>query len=63
MKHDVNNIDYEFFHEIVLLILTAHVPLKKKHLGANHASFVIKEFRKAVMKEARLRNIYLKKTN
>ena len=35
MKHDLNNIDYENFHEIVLSILNAHAPLKKKHLRAN----------------------------
>ena len=61
MKYDVNNIDYEIFHEIVLSILNAHAPLKTKHLRANHATFVAKEFRKAVMKRARLRNAYLKK--
>ena len=60
MKHDLNNIDYENFHEIVLSILNAHAPLKKKHLRANHASFVTKEFRKAVMKRERLRNVNLK---
>ena len=63
MKHDLNNIDYEDFHEIVLSILNAHAPLKKKHLRANHASFVTREFQKAVTKRARLRNAYLKKTN
>ena len=61
MKHDFNNIDYEYFHEIVLSILNTHAPFKKKHLRANHPSFVTKEFRKAVMKRARLRNVYLKK--
>ena len=55
MKHDLNNIDYENFHENRLSILNAHASLKKKHLRANHASFVTKEFRKAVMKRARLR--------
>ena len=59
MKHDLNT-DYEDFHEIVLSILNAHAPLKKKHLRANHASFVTREFRKVVMKRARLRNLYLK---
>ena len=39
MKNDLNNIDYENFHEIVLSILNAHVLLKKKHLRANHAKF------------------------
>ena len=44
MKRDVNNIDYEIFHEIVISILNTHAPLKKKHLRANHATFVTKEF-------------------
>ena len=61
IEHDLNNIDYENLLEIMLSILNAHAPLKKKHLKANHASFVTKEFRKAVMKRARLRNVYLKK--
>ena len=61
MKHDASNIDYETFHEIVLSILNARAPLKKNHLRENHATFVTKEFRKAVMKRARLRNAYLKK--
>ena len=39
MKNDLNNIDYENFHEIVLSILNAHALLKKKHLRANHAKF------------------------
>ena len=63
MKHDLNNIDYEDVHEIVLSILNAHAPLKKKHLRANHAGFVTVSlvwFPKAVMKRARLRNVYLK---
>ena len=46
MKHDLNNIDYEDVHEIVLSILNAHAPLKTKHLRANHAGFVTREFRK-----------------
>ena len=45
----------------MLSILHAHAPLKKKHLRANHATFVTKEFRKAVTKKARLGNVYLKK--
>ena len=39
MEHGLNNIDYEIFHEIVLSILNAHAPLKKKHLRANHGYF------------------------
>ena len=44
MKNDANNIDYEIFHETVFSILKAHVPLKKKHLRANHATFTTKKF-------------------
>ena len=39
MEHGLNNVDYEIFHEIVLSILNAHAPLKKKHLRANHDYF------------------------
>ena len=60
MKHDLKNIGYEIFQEIVLSILNAHAPSKKKHPKAYHAAFVTKEFRKAVKKRARLRKAYLK---
>ena len=30
MKHDLNNIDYENVHEIVLSILNAHASLRKE---------------------------------
>ena len=63
MKHDLNGIDYEIFHGILLSILNVHGPLKKKHLRASHAAFINEEFRKLVMKRARLRNAYLAKTN
>ena len=61
MKLDLNIIDYEIFHEIVLSIINAHVPLKKKNFRENHATFVTKEFRKVVMKRSKLRKVYLKK--
>ena len=61
MKHDLNNIDYEIFYEIVVSILNAHALLKRKHLRVNHTTFVTKEFQKAFMKRARIRSIYLKK--
>ena len=53
MKHDLNNIDYENFHETMLSVLNAHGPLKKKHLRVNHATFLTKEFRKAVKSKAK----------
>ena len=60
-KYYINNLDYEIFHELVLSILNAHTPLKKKHLRANQATFVTKEFRKAIVKRARQRNVCCKK--
>ena len=39
MKNDLNNIDYENFHEVVLSILNAHALLKKNYLRENHAKF------------------------
>ena len=54
-KNDANNEDCEIFHEIVLSILNAHGPLKKKHLRANHATFVTKELQKSKAKKCLLK--------
>ena len=51
---------FDTFQEIIVSLLNVYAPLKKKYLRANHASFVIKELRKAIMQRTRLRNIYLK---
>ena len=60
LKHDLNNIEYDTFQEIIVSLLNVYAPLKRKFLRANHASFVTKELRKAIILRARLRNIYLK---
>ena len=60
LKYDLSNIEYDTFQEIIVSLLTIYAPLKKKYLRANHARFVTKELRKAIMLRARLRNIYLK---
>ena len=49
------------FDEIFLKVLNRHGPLKKKMLIANHAPYVSKALRKAIMKSSRLENIYFKK--
>ena len=36
-------------------------PLKRKHLRANHATFLTKGFRKEITKRASLKDVYLKK--
>ena len=60
LKYDLNNVEYDTFQEILVSLLHVYAPLKKKHLRANHASFVTKELRKVIMQRTRLRNIYLK---
>ena len=40
-----------------------HAPIKKKYLRANHANFVTKQLRKAIMKRSKLRNDFLKDRN
>ena len=60
LKHDLNNIEYDTFQEIIVSLLNVYAALKKKHLRANHANFVTKELRKAIMQRKRLRNILLK---
>ena len=61
LKYDLSNIEYDTFQEIIVSLLNVYAPLKKKHLRANHASFVTKELRKAIMERTKLRNIYLKR--
>ena len=60
LKYDLSNIEYDTFQEIIVSLLNIYAPLKEKYLRANHASFVTKELRKAVMQKTGLRNIYLK---
>ena len=63
VKYELNNIEYDKFQEIIISLLLSYVPLKRKYLRANHASFVTKELRKAIMQRTRLKNIYLKQRN
>ena len=48
------------FTKIFIDILNKHAPIKKKHIRANHASFVTIALQKAIMLRSRLRNIFLK---
>ena len=56
LKYDINNIDYDNFIKTFLTVLDKHAPIKKKYLRANHANFVTKQLRKAIMKRSKLRN-------
>ena len=61
LKHDINNIELDIFHNILLSAFNECAPLKQKHIRANNGGFVTKELRKEIMKTTRLRNNFLKK--
>ena len=52
---------YEFFEKVFLDTLNKHAPLKKKSVRANHAPYVTKTLRKAIMRRSNLQTIYFKK--
>ena len=49
------------FNQTFLNVLNKHAPLKKKQLRANHASYVSKSMRKAIMRRSYLEIFYFKK--
>ena len=63
LKYDINNIDYDNFIKTFLTVLDKHAPIKKKYLRANHANFVPKQLRKAIMRRSTLCNNFLKDRN
>ena len=57
----IENIDNcTMFDEKFLEVLDKHAPLKKKLLRANHASYVSKALRKAIMRRSYLEKVYFK---
>ena len=50
---------YETFEEEFLQVLNNHAPLKKKFIRANHAPYMTKNLRKAIMKRSQLENKYI----
>ena len=55
--------EYDIFLRTFLKILDKHAPMKKKYLRANHATFMTKEVRKAIMMRSKLRNKFLQDKN
>ena len=49
------------FEKLFLKALDKHAPVKKKVVRANHAKYISKPLRKAIMKRSYLEKIYLKK--
>ena len=62
-NYDINNIEYDIFLGTFLKILDKYAPMKKKYLRANHATFMTKEVRKAIMMRSKLRNKFLQDKN
>ena len=53
--------NYSSFENAFIDVLNRHASIKKKVIRANHASYVIKALRKAIMKRSQLQKIYFKK--
>ena len=49
------------FDEQFLKVLNIHAPLKRKLLRANHAPYISKTLRKAIMRRSYLEKVYFKK--
>ena len=60
LKHDINNIEYQHFLNILIEILNKHAFMKIKYLRANHVKFMTKGLHKAIIKRSRLRNTFLR---
>jgi len=61
MLHSNTQSDYTVFETIFLKILNKHAPLKKKVIRANHAPYITKTLRKAIMRRTQLESKYQKK--
>ena len=56
-----SNVDnFGMYKSTIFNIFTRHVPIKKKYIRANEATFMSKELHKAIIKRSRLRNVFLK---
>ena len=53
--------EYAPFEKVFLDVLNKHAPLKKKVVRANHAPYISKTLRKAIMKRPYLEKVYFKK--
>ena len=62
-NYHINNIDYDIYLRTFLRILDNCAPLKEKYLWANHATFMTKKVRKAIMIRSKLRNKFLNDKN
>ena len=54
------NSSYDTFEEIFISVLNKHAPLRKKILKANHAPYITKALRKAIMRRFQLQTRYFR---
>ena len=59
-KHDLCNMEYQYFLKIFIDILNKDAPIKQKYFRANQGRFMTKDLHKAIMKRSRLRNKFLR---
>ena len=52
--------EYKNFEQIFLEVVNTHAPIKRKLLRANHAPYMRKALRKALMKRSKLESKYVK---
>ena len=52
---------YAMFEDLFLKVLGKHAPVKKKVVRANHANYISKPLRKAIMKRSYLEKVYFTK--
>ena len=55
--------EYDDFEKAYLEVLNKHAPIKRKTVRANHAPYMTKALRKAIMTRSNLENKYLKNRN
>ena len=63
MMFDINNIEFQTFHNILLSVLNEISPVKQKHLRANNAGFITKNMRKSILRNLQVRESFLKTQN
>ena len=59
-KHDLGNMEYQHFLNIIIDILNKHAPMKQKYHRANQGRFMTKDLHEAIMKRSRLKNKFLR---
>ena len=53
--------EYATFEKVFLDVINRHAPLKKKVVRANHAPYITKTLKKAIMERSYLERVYFKK--